>query len=94
MANRLVKKRTFAPVKRCTQCRQSEGRWEDLTDAQTGTAYIRCRDCGAHYRASAAGYLDWSTGVFMNGTAGTVGSEWTQKAASTFFGRPSDVTQD
>ena len=85
------RKHPFVPARVCT-CGQSEGRWLDVTDAQTGTAYMECRDCGTHFRTSATGYVDWHTGVFMGGEH-VVGSEWTQQPTPGYFGRRSDVTQ-
>ena len=89
----MTRLRKFAPVKRCQQCGQREGKWEDVTDSHTGTAYMRCKRCGAYYKASAVGYVDWSIGVFMSGQS-YVGSDWTQRPGKGYFGRSSDVTND
>ncbi len=74
-----------------THCPCGAQNWDDVTDAQTGTAYVRCRQCGRHHLVSKGGYVDWSVGVMMQ-SAEELGSEWTRSALSTYFARPSEVT--
>ena len=68
--------------KRC-RC-GAPGLWDDTTDIQTGTAYLRCRRCGAHYLASPRGYVDWGTGLFVT-SPDAVGSAWTQHVSANAF---------
>lgn len=53
-------------------------RFEDVSDAQTGTMYARCVTCGAYNLASPAGFVDWHIGLMLD-SAGALGSAWTQQ---------------
>jgi len=66
---------------KCLKCpNQSPWDWDDVSDAQTGTMYVRCRKCGAHRMASPSGFVDWRVGLMLESGA-AVGSAWTQKVS-------------
>jgi len=73
------------------ECGTRPARWEDITDAMTGTAYVRCRACGRHHLASPHGYVEWRVGLFMQ-RPNEIGSAWTQKTAPNFFTKESGLT--
>lgn len=55
--------------------------FDDVSDAQTGTMYVRCRVCGAHTVTSPTGYVDWRVGLMLDSGA-ALGSAWTQKPSA------------
>ena len=61
----------------CPRC-HTTGIGDVVTDGLTGTAYERCRACGAHWRLSPGGWLDWHGGLWLESKAVT-GSAWTSQ---------------
>ena len=84
-----MKRSLWSEGKRC-KCGNTTY-WEIVSDAQTGTTYAECLECGRYHLVSPHGYVDWSTGVFMQGEQ-QMGSDWTQKTAKTYFAPRSGLT--
>lgn len=77
----------------CPRCGQSQDlHWTAVSDAQTGTVYLRCEDCGTHVVSSPHGYIDWGVGLLMESRV-VMGSVWTQRVAPTFVADVSRLTQ-
>ncbi len=79
---------------RCPSCQHvaSEWQWEFVSDAQTGTVYMRCPKCGAHVLCSPRGFVDWHAGLFV-GSSHVMGSEWTQQVGGAFLAELSKLSK-
>lgn len=69
--------RCEAAIMRCRCGNDEPTRFDDVSDAQTGTMYARCLVCGAYNLASRAGYVDWHVGMMLDSSQ-AAGSAWTQ----------------
>jgi len=61
-----------------------EPRFDNGSDAFTGTAYAECRWCGTQHPTSRGAWVDWSMGVAMDSRY-VIGSAWTSGAAKGYF---------
>ena len=66
--------------------------FDDVSDAQTGTMYVRCRHCGAHAVVSPHGFVDWHIGLMLDSNA-ALGSAWTQRPSKALLPDLSRLSQ-